>query len=219
LLTVLNGEISVDQTEFSDVGFVERLDQVGVIVSIPGRYSLADRRDARGERRVYACRAVYLSPYEIALAAPVSGKIGERVLADIDKLGKLQGPLIRQLKRGFVMSVAANEENRRGLAAKIAWVESNKNHDTPNQRVGDRTIPANPYSKLVFGDGSVETCLVLDYSVTGAAVSADTVPDIKAVLAVGSVVGRVVRHFEGGFAVKFIQRQSPDTVEALVLGE
>jgi hypothetical protein len=141
------------------------------------------------------------------------------VLADIDKLGKLQGPLIRQLKRGFVMSVAANEENRRGLAAKIAWVESNKNHDTPNQRVGDRTIPANPYSKLVFGDGSVETCLVLDYSVTGAAVSADTVPDIKAVLAVGSVVGRVVRHFEGGFAVKFIQRQSPDTVEALVLGE
>jgi hypothetical protein len=45
------------------------------------------------------------------------------------------------------------------------------------------------------------------------------VPDIRAVLAVGSVVGRVVRHFVGGFAVQFIERQSRDTVEALVLGE
>jgi hypothetical protein len=211
--------VSVDQAEFGDVSFVERLDQAGVIVSIPGRYSLADRRDARGERRVYSCRAVYLSPYEIAIAAPVSGKIGDRVLADIDQLGKLEGPLIRLLKHGFVISVAANEERRRGLAAKIAWVESNKNHDTPNQRVGERTVPTNPFSTLVFADGSVESCLVLDFSVTGAAVSADTVPDVGRVLAVGSVVGRVVRHFIGGFAIQFIERQSPDTVETFVRSE
>jgi hypothetical protein len=72
---------------------------------------------------------------------------------------------------------------------------------------------------LLFADGSAETCLVLDFSLTGAAISADTVPDIGTVLAVGSVVGRVVRYFAEGFAVHFIERQSRDTVEALVISE
>jgi hypothetical protein len=211
--------VSVDQAVVGDVASAERHDDVRIVVRIPGRYSLADHRNARGERRVFGCRAVYLSSHEIGLAAPVIGKVGERVIADFDQLGKLEGHLIRQLERGFVMRVAANEERRRDLAAKIAWVENHKNHDAPNQRAVERTVPANPYSKLVLADGSVETCLVLDFSVTGAAISADTVPDIRAVLAVGSVVGRVVRHFVGGFAVQFIERQSRNTVEALVTSE
>ena len=63
-----------EQVTVGDVVFVEPADEVRVIVSIPGRYSLADRRDARGERRVFSCRAIYLSPREIALAGPVMGK-------------------------------------------------------------------------------------------------------------------------------------------------
>jgi hypothetical protein len=168
---------------------------------------------------VFGCRAVYLSSHEIGLAAPVIGKVGERVIAEIDQLGKLEGRLVYRLERGFVMRIAANEEQRRGLTARIAWMEDHKNHDAPNQRAVERTVPANPYSMLVFADGSVETCLVLDFSVTGAAISADTVPDIGRVVAVGSVVGRVVRHFVGGFAVQFIERQSRESVEALVTSE
>ena len=47
--------------------------------------------NARGERRVFACRAVYLSAHEIGIAGPVCGKVGERVIANIDHLGKLKG--------------------------------------------------------------------------------------------------------------------------------
>jgi hypothetical protein len=211
--------VPVNQAEFGDVVFVERQDDVRIIVRIPGRYLLADHRNASGERRVFACRAVYLSSHEIGVAAPVIGKIGERVIADFDQLGKVEGRLVRQLERGFVMRVAANEARRRDLAAKIAWMENHKNHDAPNRRVVERTVPVNPYSKMVLADGRVETCLVLDFSVTGAAISADTVPDIRAVVAIGSVVGRVVRHFVGGFAVQFIERQNSDTVEALITSE
>jgi hypothetical protein len=211
--------MSLDQAECSDGAVVEPQRDVRIIVNIPGQYSLADRRNARGERRVFACRAVYLSAHEIALAAPVSGKVGERVVADINNLGKLEGPIVRLLKHGFVIRMAVSEEQRSGLAAKISWVESHKNHDTPNQRAGQRFIPANPYSKIIFSDASVETCLIVDLSVAGAAISADTVPPIRTVLGVGSVVGRVVRHFVGGFAVQFIERQSRDTVEAMVIGE
>jgi hypothetical protein len=209
--------MSLNQAEFGEVDTVERQPDVRIIVNIPGRYSLSDRRDARGERRVFACRAVNVSPRAIALAAPVNGKIGERVIAHIEHLGKLEGPIARVLEHGFVMNIAANEEERGKLTAKIAWLESNKNHEVPNRRGDERTVPANPCSKMILPNGSVESCLVLDLSVSGAAISADTVPEIGTVLAVGSVVGRVVRSFDGGFAVQFVERQNRYTVEGVLI--
>lgn len=209
--------MSLNAAEFGDVAFVERRLDVRIIVSIPGRYSLSDLRDVRGECPVFACRAINVSPNAIALAAPVSGKVGKRVIAHIDHLGKLEGPIIRHLGQGFVMNILASDEERERLAAKIEWLEDYKNHDAQDQRTDARKVPANPYSKMILGDGSVATCVVLDLSATGAAIAADTVPEIGTVLAIGRVVGRVVRHFVGGFAVQFTERQDPDAVEAMVI--
>jgi len=208
--------MSLSQIETGGVVFEPQSD-ISIVVNIPGRYSLSSRRDSSGERRVYACRAVSLSPSSITLIAPVVSKIGERVIAQIQHLGKLHGPICRLLEQGFVMRVAANREERSRLAARIAWLDSHKNHDLQDRRTDERTAPANPHSKLILADGSIETCFVIDLSVSGAAVSADTVPGIGTVLAVGSVVGRVVRHFSGGFAVHFVERQSRDTVETMVI--
>ncbi len=197
-----------------DGGRLDRRRDVRIIVSIGGQFSLADRRDPRGERRVYACRAVNLSPGAIALATAVSGKLGDRVIADIDHLGRLEGEVVRVLERGFVMSVFATDEQRERLATKIEWLQNFKEHDVSDQRTDQRFIPASPYSRLVLSDGSTETCLLIDVSVSGAAISAESVPEIGSVLAVGSIVGRVVRHFEGGFAVSFVERQSRDDLQA-----
>jgi hypothetical protein len=207
------------QADFDDLAFVDRRRDTRIVVSIPGRYSLADLRNAQGERRVFACRAINVSPNAIALAAPVVGKVGDRVIAEINHLGKLQGPIARLLTRGFVISVTASENERDRLTDKIEWIEKYKNHDAREQRADERIVPANPYSRMIFSDGRVEICVVLDLSISGAAISADTVPDIGAVLAVGAVIGRVVRHFAGGFAIQFIERQSRDTAEAMLITE
>src|SRR6266508_3219789 len=176
---------------------------IRIIINLPGRYSLADRRDARGERRQFACRTVNISKHAIALAAPVNGKLGERVIADIDELGRLQGNVGQLLERGFVMTIAANDEERAALAGKIDWLDKHKNLEVPDGRTHKRFMPENPYSTLLLHDGNIMTCLVIDISDSEAAISADTVPEIGTVLAVGKVIGRVVRHFAGGFAVKF----------------
>jgi hypothetical protein len=57
----------------------------------------------------------------------------------------------------------------------------------------------------------------MDMSAGGAAVSADVVPDLGAPLAVGKAIGFVVRHFAGGFAVRFIDVLDPDNLEATVI--
>jgi len=210
--TAVSLNMSLSEAEFADADFGIR-----VLANIPGRYSLADLRNSRGERRVFACRTVNLSCRAIALAAPVKGKVGDRVIAHIERLGKLEGPIDRLLDRGFVMSIAVSQEERSSLAAKIAWLESLKNHEVPDRRVDKRVMPGNPNSKLILPDGRVENCLVLDISVSGVAVSADTIPAVGSILAVGSVVGRVVRHFADGFAIQFIQRQHQANVESAVI--
>jgi hypothetical protein len=200
-----------------DVVWADRRHDARIVVSIPGQFSLADRRDMRGERRVFSCRAISVSSYAIAVASAVSGKVGDRVIADIEHLGKLKGSIMRVLERGFVMNIIATAEEREKLATKIEWLGKYKDHDEGDRRTQRRFAPASPHSQIMLPDGSTQSCLVIDLSVTGAALSAEAVPDIGTVLAVGKVVGRVVRHFEGGFAVEFTERQSPDEIEKKLL--
>jgi hypothetical protein len=195
----------------------DRRDERRVAVSLPGRYSLADADSLRGERRLFACRAVNLSTRAMAVTAPVTAKVGVTVIADIEQLGRLKGTIIREFKLGFVIGIAAGDEEREKLAARIDWVEKHKNLEIPDGRAHARFIPRRPHTLLVLPDGSMRPCFVVDISVSGAAVSADIVPKIGAVLAVGSVVGRVVRYFPGGFAVKFATLQNRQEVEGLVI--
>jgi hypothetical protein len=193
---------------------VERPRNSRIIVSVPGTYMLADHRNSRGERRTYPCRAVNLSPQTIALAAPVNGRLGERAFATIDRLGKFKGSVVRLLDGGFVMSIVATDKDRDKLAAKIEWFDQFKNFDVTDQRADPRFVPANPRSRVVFADGRSEECFVLDLSASGAAISAQTVPEIGTVLALATVVARVVRHFDRGFAVRFIEKQDIQRLES-----
>jgi hypothetical protein len=207
-----------EKLECDDLMWVERRRDVRIIISLPGRYSLADRRDARGERRQFACRAINISKHAIALATPVIGRLGERVIADIDGLPRLQGGIARLLGgRGFVMSILASDEQRDALASKIEWLDDHKNLDVSDSRGRKRFVPKDPHSTMVLHDGTVASCFVIDVSASGAAVSADLVPAVGTVLAVGKVIGRVVRHFVGGFAIKFVHHHDPDNIEALVI--
>jgi hypothetical protein len=207
----------LDQTQLGDLQVVDRRRDLRIMVSVPGRYTLADHRNARGARRTFSCRAVNISGHAIALAAPVIGNLGERVIAHIDHLGRLDGTVLRVLSRGFVMSISTSEEESLRLIDRIEWLEKHKNCDVEEQRATNRFVPANPNSRMMLADGTTLTCLVIDLSETGAAISADIDPEIGTVCAVGTIVGRVVRRFIGGFAVEFIKRPPREEVELLAI--
>lgn len=196
-----------------DIVAVERRRDARIIVSLPARYTLASRRDTQGNRREFAGRIVNISSGAMTLIVPVKGAVAERVIAQCDEFGKLEGSIIRVLERGFVMSIALNEEDRAKLAVKIDWYENNKNHDVVDGRNHKRIIPTNPNTLLLLADKTMLSCFVIDMSASGVAVSADIRPEIGTPLAVGKVVGRVVRHFASGFAVQFIAIQDIETLE------
>jgi hypothetical protein len=195
----------------------DRRDQKCIYVSIPGRYALAGTRNSRGEPRQFACRAVSISAGAIAVAAPVIPKTGVRVIADVDQLGRLRGTTARVFERGFAINVEATKQEREMLATKIGWIERYRDFAIRDNRTHARFIPRRPLTFLTLADGSILSCFVIDISVGGAAVSADFAPAIGTVLAVGNVVGRVVRFIFGGFAVQFVTLQDRQEVEKRVI--
>jgi hypothetical protein len=195
----------------------ERRKEKRFIISVPGRYALASRWNAHGERRQFSCRAVNISESAIALAAPVLGPLQERVIAEMDSLGKMQGRIIRTLSGGFVMSIDTSEQDRTKLINRLEWLDKHKALEVDDRRRHSRFVPRNPHSRLILADGTVLSCFVVDLSESGAAISAELDPEIGTVLAVGSVAGRVVRRIAGGFALEFASVQPRDTVEEMVI--
>jgi hypothetical protein len=196
-----------------DVAFVEQRHEPRIMLSLPAQYTLANRYDINGDRRRFACRMVNISSRAMTLVAPVSGALGERVFTHSDEFGRLSGTIIRVLDRGFVSSITVADKERERLAARIEGYEKIKNHDLTDRRLHKRVSPIDPRSILFFGDDSRLDCFVIDISTSGVAVSAEITPQIGTPLAVGSLVGRVVRHFDTGFAVEFVQLQKIDDLE------
>jgi hypothetical protein len=201
----------------NDTTIVERNRFARTSATILGRYALASRRNPLGERREFSCRTVEISCYDLAVMVPVPGPIGERVIASFNELGRLEGQIIRLDDDGFVMSLLLRPDQRESLVAKILWLEMRKHLNLPDDRRHRRVIPKHPQSSVMLADGRVCDCFVIDMSVSGAAVSADIDPKIGDILAVGKVVGRVVRIFREGFAVGFIELQDPGALEHLLL--
>jgi hypothetical protein len=195
-----------------EIAIVERR-VTRAVIAIPGRYALANRRNTRGERREFACRTISVSTEHIELAGPVTGPVGERVIAHFDELGKIEGLISSLIDDGFVMRLMLPKNRRAWLATKIEWLDKHKHHNLPDDRIHKRIIPKKSRSTMLLNDGTMRVCFVIDMSVTGVAVSSELSPNLGDVLAVGKIVGRVVRIFPQGFAVRFIELQDPELLE------
>lgn len=195
----------------------EFLSQRAVNVTVGGRYSLANWYDPLGNRREFACRTTRVSPFRMLVSVPVIGKVGDRVVSYFGDFGRLDGWIADTAQGGFLIDLEADKALREKLARQLVWLEKRQNDPSiVDARANGRIIPKNPHSTVIFADGTYRDCFIIDMSATGAAVSADVQPDVGMPLAIGACVGRVVRQFREGFAVKFIERQDEAHLEKLV---
>jgi hypothetical protein len=138
----------------------------------------------------------------------VVGKVGDRISSYFSDFGKLDGRISDIVAGGFLLELAMDRAMRAKLANQLSWLEKKQKDPTVRDaRQQARIIPVRPHSMLTFADGSMHSCFVIDMSISGAAVSADVQPPIGTALALGACVGRVVRHLDDGFAIKFAELQ------------
>ena len=158
-----------------------------VRVNLLGRYMLADRRE-------FPCQVTDMSPGGMALIAPVRGEVGERVIAYVDHLGRLEGVIARHFQNGFAMTVGATARKRDKLAAQLTWLANRHILNLPEDRRHGRFSPRNSAARLILPNGVNVACRVIDLSQSGAAVKTDQRPEMGALVTIGKTAGRVVRH-------------------------
>jgi len=192
----------------------ERRRHQRVKVNLLGRYMLADYRE-------FPCQVIDMSPGGMAVVAPVAGEPGERVIAYVDHLGRLEGKIARLLDNGFAMSISATSRKRDKLAAQLTWLANRQILNLPEDRRHGRFTPRNTAARLILQNGTNVACRVIDLSASGAAVAIapDLLPPVGAAVTIGKTAGRVVRHIENGFAIEFQRLQHPDFIEENVTGE
>lgn len=165
------------------------------------------------DRREFPCQVVNMSPGGLAMYAPGIGNVGERVVAYLDHIGRVEGKITRLIDNGFAMTISATPRKRDKLASQLTWLANRQILNLPEDRRHDRIVPRNPSGVLTLDDGQKIACRIIDLSLSGAAVSAQMRPEVGTSLLLGRVQARVVRHLEDGFAIEFLHAQLPDTVE------
>lgn len=167
-----------------------------VPVKLNGRLMLTTRQEA-------PCRAIDMSPGGISLETDVRVRRGERVIAYIDEIGRIEGLVARSTRGGFAMTITATSRKRDKFAETLTF-QANREALDIEMRAEPRSVLPPPVSEFVLADGSAFVARMTNVSVSGGAAIS------KAPLTVGMrawIDGRqceILRSSELEFAFRFV---------------
>ncbi len=173
----------------SDLKFPAR-----VLVDIAGRLMLASSDE-------FACKVIDMSAADMHVYCVAFPQIGERIIAYLDHVGRMEGTVAALADHGFIVALNITDRKREKLAAQLNWLANQG--ELPEERRHQRTTPRSEQIDLTLEDGSTFPCRILDLSISGAAVEIDIRPAIGTTARLGTMCGRIVRHLRDGVAIEF----------------
>ncbi len=180
-----------------------------VTVNLPGRLMLPSHDE-------HDCIVVDMSPGEATFTCKARPRAGERIIAYMDHLGRLEGVVASLLTDGFVLLLTATDRKREKLAAQLTWIANRHELGLPEDRRHSRLTPRDNRAALTLDNGQQYPCRIIDLSLSGAAVDIDIRPAIGTAVQLGNMNGRIVRHFQEGVAIEFSALQSKEALTALL---
>lgn len=186
------------------------------IGDVPGCFVLLDASGRHPKSAVLPFIARSISTSKAVISADAVVEKGQLIALRFDTVGVRHGVVERALPEGFIVSFTADQAAGADLDARIDWLKRKSRGQAEDHRVAKRVLPRNPAVVVVLGSDKFLNAKIKDMSETGVALSTPTPPPLGLLLAVGSVSGHVARHFPGGFAVSFLERQNLAEVEGLM---
>jgi len=108
-----------------------RYRRVGVALS--GRFM-------RENKEEYPCQAIQMSAGGVALRAPVTCEEGERIVAYIQQVGRIEGVVVRPIEDGFVL-IQASAAKRERIINLLTWLINQSSLGLHDERRHERTTP------------------------------------------------------------------------------
>jgi len=191
----------------AESGLVERRRHQRVKVRLAGRFM-------RFNREEFDCVTIDMSPGGIAFASNVAVERGERIIAYLNQVGRLEGTVARIFPGGFAIQMKLPPAKLDRLADQLTWLANRGSPGLTDDRKHDRISPRNARTTLKLANGRELLAKVMDVSMSGAAIAVDFRPAVGARVLVGSTPAEVVRHLEFGVAVEFARMIPPETFDA-----
>jgi hypothetical protein len=163
-------------------------------MELPGRYLTPEGDE-------YDCVTIDFSPAGIRFRAPALPSPGANIVAYVRDLGRIQGRVVRRLRDGFIIAVAASEIKAERLSQKIARLKADGAED---RRLFPRVAPEGAIIPVRCADGRNQMAAIVDVSETGIAFRTDLALKVGERVEIGEQTGIVVRLFAGGATAKFI---------------
>ncbi|WP_313616774.1 PilZ domain-containing protein [Agrobacterium sp.] len=176
-----------------------------VSVNLSGRVMLPDYEE-------YDCSVTDMTSEIAHFTCVAMGHHGDRVVAYLQHIGRLEGKITAIYATGFTISITATERKREKLSAQLAWIAKRQELGLPEDRRHDRLAPRKSRTELTLEDGNVVVCRIIDLSLSGAAIEVEDRPAMGTIVKLGNMKGRIVRHFMEGVAIEFDRVQSRDAL-------
>ncbi len=173
---------------------LERRRHQRVKVRLVGRFMRSDRLE-------FDCESIDASPGGIAFASEAGVQPGERIVAYLNQIGRIEGKVARTFASGFAVQMTLLPAKREKLADQLTWLANRQSLGLPEDRRHERIAPRDRY----IANGREFTASLIDISISGAALSVDFQPPLGARVVVGSTQAQVVRHLDLGIAVEFMR--------------
>lgn len=180
-----------------------------VSVNLPGRLMLPNHDE-------YDCSVIDMSPGDASFVCSARPRVGERIIAYVDHLGRIEGNVAVLNDEGFAITLTATDRKREKLAAQLTWIANKHELGLPEDRRHNRPTPRNTRTEITLDDGRRYPCRIIDLSLSGAAVDIDVRPALGTPVQLGNMKGRVVRHFQEGVAIEFSSVQSKEALTSFL---
>ena len=186
-----------------DAFAVERRRHARVRVCLTGQFM-------RENRKEFPCTTIDVSVGGIAFTAEEQVQIGEKIIAYITQIGRVQGIVRRVMPAAFAIAMTLPQLKRERLADQLTWIANRHELGMPEDRRHERIAPRIPGSTLTLPDGRQVLCKIIDISRSGVGISVAFAPPVGVLVTVGQTRGQVVREFNDGIAIEFTRIIPPE---------
>ncbi len=176
----------------------ERRRHARVKVCLPGQFM-------RENRKEYPCITIDMSIGGVAFSADQPVDLGERIIAYLAHVGRVEGRVTREFSGGFAIAMKAPAIKRERLADQLTWLVNRQDLGMAEDRRHERIKSKLGRTTLILPTGREVIASIVDVSKSGVALTlaAPVAPPVGTPVTVGVTKGRVVRLFAHGLAVEF----------------
>lgn len=165
--------------------------------SFPARFMLPD-----GSER--PCEVTAIDPDNALFLTTEAVAEGTPLVAYIEEIGRVDCLAGEVEEVGFWVNFSFAPSRQPRFVRHLRWLIRRERGQAAAERRHTRFEPRERQARIVLAGGREQACEVIDISLSGAGLRSRSKPSIGSPVTLGRMKGRVVRHFEEGFAIEFL---------------